>query len=807
MMKRSLTSALLLLALVSPAFALDHLDRDFDQTHIVLRVRPDIRAGTVSGTMELTFIALRDGFALLRLHSRETKVLSVVDQESRPLAFELKDGLLRITMAEKLKKGAEGRVTVRYEAKPTRGMYFHRPSRAHPEVPLSLYTQGEATDNRHWFPCYDLPDDRMTVELFIDVPDELTTVSNGLVAGEEYTAGPRRIDHWVMSERLPSYLISVIAGPYETWVEEHGDVVLEVNAFTGRLKEARNAFDRTGEMLDFFSDYLDHPYPYSRYAHTVVWDFLYGGMENTTSTTMNMRLLHGLEVRPNFTADSITAHELAHQWFGDLVTCETFSHIWLNEGFATYLTDLFFEHAEGIDEFRVRRWRQNRAYLVGTPRPSTLGLTRSERKDQPLELFGGKQYNRGAAILNQLRLEIGDHAFQAGVRLFLDRHNDDSATTEDLKRAFADAAGRDLSWFFTQWVYGAGYPVLRVTKEYFPDRKILSIRIRQVQPEGGGQGLFRLTVPIRVKTSEGFLPARATVFLREHEFELPCASPPLHVRVNDGCWLLARVETEQAFKEWANQAEACPDVTGRIDAMVALLKFGSRGAKVIAKVLTEDHFYAARQQAAELLADLPESPYAIEGLLAAIKDPDARVREAAFLALGSRTCEEAGGVVLDAVWTEKHPYILAAAARSLGSLRPQDSFKALKSLLAVDSHREVVRHGALDGLKTLGDPRSVELAGPFLDYRYGRGAMSLMRKAALDLILALAPDEPETVKVVLAMTRDPYFRMRTWAVEACAMYRFRGVESRLREMAKSDPNAGVRWNAKRVLEELTKKTD
>jgi aminopeptidase N len=803
-MKSTIYLALLLSVFLSPALALDRTDRNFDQVHLLLRVRPDIRAGTVAGTAELTFVSLADGLRVLRLHSRETKVFSIVDGAGRPLAFESKADELHITLAGPLAKGVEGKVAVHYESKPTRGMYFHFPTEDHPEVPLSCYTQGEGTDNRHWFPSYDLPDDRMTVELQIDVPDALKTVGNGLLVSEEYIAGPRRIDHWVMSARLPSYLVSVIVGDYETWVTEHDGVLLEVNAFRGQLEEARNAFDRTAPMLTFFREYLGRPYPYPRYAQTFVWDFLYGGMENTTATTMNMRLLHGLEVRPSFDADAITAHELAHQWFGDLVTCETFEHLWLNEGFATYLTDLFFEEADGIDEFQVRRRSQNRDYLAGTPDPANLGLVRSPRGDLPLELFGGKQYNRGAAILHQLRLEIGDEAFQAGVRLFLDRHDDDTATSEDLKRAFADAAGRDLSWFFDQWVYGAGYPVLRVTHDYVAEAKVLRIRIRQKQPEGGGQGLFRLTVPIRIKTAEGFLPARATVFEREHEFELPCASPPLHVRVDDGCWLLARVENEQSFEQWANQAEFCPDAAGRIDALYALRRFGRRGAVVIVKALREDSFYAVRQQAAEVLAELPESPHALEGLLAAVEDEDLRVREAAYLALGSRTREEAGEVVQECAWREKQPYVLAAAARATGRLRPDEAFEALAALLEVDSHREVVRHGALDGLRSLGDPRAVALAKPLLDYRYGRGAMSMMRKAALDLILALAADDPTTVETVLALTRDPYFRMRTWAAEACATYGMKGAAGRLKEMEKSDPDAGVRWAAKRALEQLSK---
>src|ERR1051326_8028476 len=160
--------------------------------------------------------------------------------------------------------------------------------------------------------------------------------------------------------------------------------------------------------MDFFSTYTERHFPWPRYAQTTVGDFVYGGMEHAGATTMNMRLLHTLDARPNYSPDGLVAHEMAHQWFGDLMTCRDWDHIWLNEGFATYFTDLYFEHRDGPEEFALDRWRQNRGYFEKAPHPETLGLTASLRGDVPLELESeGKQYDRGAAILHQLRIELG----------------------------------------------------------------------------------------------------------------------------------------------------------------------------------------------------------------------------------------------------------------------------------------------------------------------------------------------------------------------------------------------------------------
>ncbi|MHC4860355.1 MAG: M1 family metallopeptidase, partial [Planctomycetota bacterium] len=683
---------LLLCGQALAAETLDATNRDFDQLHLTLRVEPDIRARTIRGEALLRFASLVYDMKRLRLHSLDTTVKSVTDGLSRELPFTHEKGILSIGLARPLAKGEESEVVVTYESKPTRGIYFHAPSEKHPHIPLSLYSQGEGTDNRRWIPCYDEPDDRLTLELLAVVPDELKTVSNGLKVSERYLPGPRREDHWVFDQRLPTYCICLSIGPYETHVEEHGKLLLETNAFKGDLDQARIAFGRVGPMIDFFGEYLGVPYPYGRYAHTLVWEFVFGGMENTTATTMNMRLLHPKEVMPNFSADSITAHELAHQWFGDYLTCETWSHIWLNEGFATYFTDLFFEQAEGTDEFRVRRWRQTHGYMRGTPHPERLKLKRSERGDQPLELFGGKQYNRGAAILHQLRLELGDDVFRKAMGRYVREHADSAVVTDELRRSVEREAGCDLSWFFDQWVYGAGYPALEVSYRA-PTRPAwdrtasrappvfrggdLLLTVRQTQPQGGGQGLFRLTVPVRVETQGGVIRERLAVHLREHEFAIPVKGAVRHVRVDDGAWLLARVTTKQPVGAWDHQARSDEDVVGRIDAIQVLEKHGERGAKVIAEVLEKDPFYAVRVEAARILARHPSSPHALRALLSARNDADSRVREAAYQALGGFTREQAGAAVIEGLRAEKHPYVLAAAARAAGRLHLEAAFETL----------------------------------------------------------------------------------------------------------------------------------
>ena len=256
------------------------------------------------------------------------------------------------------------------------------------------------------------------------VPPGLRSVGNGVLVESKALDGGQRVEHWRLDRRIPSYLISLVVGTFETVTDTWRDVPLEYNGPPGRTEEIRKGYAGTPAMMEFFTEYTGRKFPWPRYAQTTVWDFIYGGMENAGATTMNMRLLHLPEACPCYSSDGLVAHELAHQWFGDLLTCKTFDHMWLNEGFATYFTDLFFEHRDGPAAFSLERWHQNRGYMNGTPRPDTLGLVAAPRGDLPLELHGGKEYNRGAAILHQLRIELGDEVFRAGIRRYVKDHDD-----------------------------------------------------------------------------------------------------------------------------------------------------------------------------------------------------------------------------------------------------------------------------------------------------------------------------------------------------------------------------------------------
>lgn len=795
--------------------ALDATTRDFDQTHLVIRVTPHIDDAYVDGETTVRFVALVDPLRVLRLHCQETAVLGVKDGAGTPCEFRLADNVLHVTLARPTPKGAEAEVTVLYRSRPTAGLYFHSPSKTCPDTPLEMYSQGQSDDNRRWIPCYDQPDDRATVEVIATVPADLKTVSGGTLVASEAAGEGRRRDHWRLDHRIPSYLITLIVGKYATVTETWRDVPLDFNGPPGREDEIKNGFAATKDILEFFSEYTGRKYAYPRYAQTTVWDFVYGGMENASATTMNMRLLHPVEARPNYSPDGLVAHEAAHQWFGDIVTCRTWDHLWLNEGFATYFTDLFFEHRDGKDQFALERFFQNRGYMDGTPRPDTLGLKPDPRGDVPLELFGGKQYNRGAAILHQLRLELGDDVFRAAVRRYVKENEDRAVVSDDLRRACEAEAGTSLKWFFDQWVYGAGYPVLAASHHVVRDGPAAFVRVtvEQTQTAGGGQPeAFRLSVPYRLFVGDKLHEGRFDVRRRRQQFDLPAGvvdrDTVVALRLGAGGGTLARCRVTQDESAWRALLRRDLDPTGRIEAAEALAEWPASPSATgeLTVLVRNDPVHAVRAQAARSLAtaSTPVGPR-LEALAAALADADARVREAAAEALGSLTRDVAAPLAAKALATDPSPYVRGAAAVALGKLHAPDAFETLRDLLKVRSHREVVQKSALEGLTALGDLRALPYARAMLPYNSCRGDHHSMRRAALDLLVALAPDDPETHASVIEALDDGFHRMRGWAAEAAGKLKVRAAEARLRRMADTDPDGGAKAAARAALGLLTGK--
>ncbi|MCI0341790.1 MAG: HEAT repeat domain-containing protein [Planctomycetales bacterium] len=818
-----------LTALLPPALAQEYAKpieqplgpetRPYDQEHLALDLRVDIERGTVEGTATHRLRVLRDGIRDLPFHGKDLEVSSATTGDpaappglaSVPCAVARKDDLVLVSLPRPAKLGETLEVKIRYRAAPKRGLWFFRPTKENPETPLQVWSQGQGEDNRHWIPCYDLPDDRLTTEIRATVPAGLAFVSNGEPAAPPAKAADGwETHHWRQALPHATYLVSLIAGRFDEVAEKSGAVPLQYYLPPGLGKLAPVVFGRTPKMVAFFEDYTGRKYPWPRYAQTTVWDFLWGGMENTGATTLNMRAIYDEAATPDYSADGLISHELAHMWFGDLLTCRTWAHMWLNEGFATYFTDLWFEHEKGREEFlAIRRASQRGLASESLDRLADLPAA---KPGEPRDMSGGKAYSRGAAVLHQLRHLLGDDVFREGIRRWVKDHPHEVVVSEQLREAMEAVSGRDLSWFFEQWVYGSGFPDFVVRADWEEGTKTLVLRARQSQPVRGGVGLFRTPVEVEAVAAGTTWRHRLEIHRDYHEWRIPLPGKPDRVRWDRGAWVLSRVDFRKPLAWWAAQLRDDDDATGRIEAAEALADFGAEAVAPLSSAATGDKMWAVRKAAVEALPKAGGAA-ARPALTLAASDAESRVRTAAVKALGELpgAASESDALLLARLREDGKEYVRAAAAEALGKSKAPGALEALKQALSIESHRDEIRTAAVKALAALGEKGAVGDIRPFVEYAWGKGGQHALRREALAALVSLAKADPQTVPTLARLARDPYFRMRGWALDHLKGYAPKPgsgasapkeVVEAVRWIAENDPIPGNRDSAKAALRDL-----
>lgn len=533
-------------------------DRDCDLLHLALDLRIDLETRSVAGRAENRVRALRGGTEEVRLHAVGLSVSSVVDEEQRELAFEVREPWLVVHLARPLERGEETSLIVSYSCKPERGLYFVDHSRYSDGFAPQVWSHGQKEDHRHWIPTWDYPSDRATFEGRFRVAGGLEVVSNGTLEGiEEHDDGERSF-HWHLEQEIPTYLVGLAAGLWEKYEDEWRGIPVEYYVGPGAGEErARRAFGETPQMLEFFSELLQAPYPYPKYAQVAVAEFPRGGMENATVTIETDSLIGDageigdLDGLPRL----LVAHELAHHWFGNLITCLGWSHLWLNEAWAAYLELLFEEHKTDHGNFELWLERYREWYL-----------TRSEaRVPMALDWFtqeaGARDnhvYDKGPWILHMIRHELGDEVFWTGVRAYVARHAGGLVTSQDFARALFDATGRNIEGLLEQWVEAGGFPVYDVRfRELRPrgEGPRLSMRVRQLQKLDRTVPLFDMPIDVELFYTDGRRARhRLRVRERDGEYELPLEGELVDVVFDADCAVLCQLRLSKPTAMWVHQA-------------------------------------------------------------------------------------------------------------------------------------------------------------------------------------------------------------------------------------------------------------
>lgn len=705
--------------------------------HICLELELDFIHQRYDGVCGIRLNPIRNGITTLVLDAVDLTITAVhilyhhqdnPEAESIPIhqPFDYDGSQLSIHLTQPTIANHIINILITYGVeKPNRGLYFITPTPSYPHKPLQVWTQGEDEDSRYWFPCFDYPGQLATSEVKVRVPSNLSVISNGELIHTQ-SEGDTVIYHWFQSQVHPTYLMTVVVGDFGVVKDQWNGRPVDYYVEKGREGHARISFSKTPRMIEFFSTRFDYPYPFAKYAQICVDDFIFGGMENTSATILTDRcLLDERAILDNRSTEHLVAHELAHQWFGDLVVIRHWSHAWLKEGMASYAEVMWTEHEYGVDDAAYYRFNQARSYIAEDSgryrRPIVTHIYR-----EAIELYDRHLYEKGAWIYHMIRSELGDDLFWNGIATFVKNNAFQTVETVDLLRAVDQATGRNLLSLFDQYVYRGGHPSYKVTYSWDSTEHLAQLRIVQTQAREGENhklgDLFDLPIPVAFAYIQD--EATRTVELKQFKVRIherdqtlyfPLTDKPDFLCFDVGNHYLKTVALEYPMGELKAQLQFDPDPIARIFAAEALAKKGGLEAvKALHQGIKHDSVWGVRIELIKQLATI-QLDQVSDLLIESLSDSDPRVRRAAVE--GLTHCKTvASGNALMTLLEKGDPsyYVEAAAAQGVGTMAGVGGSLSTEVVIPLLHHvlrhrsgwNEVVRSGAIRGLSRMNTSES-----------------------------------------------------------------------------------------------------
>ncbi len=737
--------------------------REVDVLHLALDVTPDFVARTVAGRATMRFKPIAKALGELKLDGIDLRVSAVTASE--PVAsWRATEEQVIVVFDPPVAVDREVTLTVVYSAEPKEGLYFRTSELGYPAGDAHLWTQGEPLEARHWFPSFDAPNEKFTSEVTCRVRPDMTVVSNGRLVSEQVDAATGlKAARWVQEKPHANYLIALVAGYLKKIEARYRDIPLGFYTPASEIQFAQTSFQETKEMMAFFEQEIGVPYPWAKYDQACVYDFGWGGMENTTLTILNDRTLHTPDFEEVRESRGLVAHELAHQWFGDLVTCKDWSHLWLNEGFATYYTHLFEGHKDGRDEMLYGLYQSAKG-IVSQPNDTNAIVRRDF--NQPEEQFGFHAYPKGSWILHMLRNQLGDELYRRCIKTYVERHQFGNAVTEDLNRVIEELSGRSFDQFFDQYVYHAHHPELGIGYSWDDRTKLARISIRQEQKLSDDVLLFNVPLTIRFKGKFGTIDRELRVKEKAEDFYVPLPQAPEIVRVDPNVALLAKISFAAPTPMLLAQLGDASDAIGRLVAAEQLS--GRREALArLKEALNGDPFYPVRLAAAASLRAIQDDK-TLPALLDSTRQKDARVRRQVANDIASFRRDEAYTNLIRVIREEKNPDLKASAVSRLGSWSKPEARELILSALRSESFHHVVEEAGLSAARAQDDVVYLEPVREMLARRENVLTTGVFNQGLQTLAwLARGEEKKDAVReFLLARVNHPRPRVRVGALNA-----------------------------------------
>jgi len=829
-------------------------DRPGQVEHIALNLELDLDRCHCKGTCQIRLMPMRTGIQHLVLDAVGQDIQQVTVNQTIQ-RFDYDGQFLQIYLHHPLQTGEGIELEISYHLdRPQRGLYFIHPTEHYPDKTVQVWTQGEDEDSRYWFPCFDYPGQLATSEIRAQVPADFQVISNGELQSIIETE-THKIYHWFQKEIHPTYLMTLVVGKFTELQDQWQGKPVLYYVQPGREADAQRTMGKTPQMIEFFSHRFGTPFPFPKYAQVCVDDFIFGGMENTSTTLLTDRcLLDERAALDDRRSETLVAHELAHQWFGDLVVIKHWSHAWIKEGMATYAETLWINQEYGQEEAAYYQLQTTRSYLDEDAsryrRPIVTHVYR-----EPIELYDRHLYEKGACVYHLLRHELGDDLFWKSIHAFVKTYSHRTVETIDLLRAIESTTGRNLLPIFDQYVFRGGHPDYKVSYSWDEESHLAKVTVTQKQAidKNKGKDCFDLKINLNfhriadsVDSATSSLPNPGespsllantspldpsvnhsetivqSFSVRVHEqqqsFYFPFSQKPQFLSFDPGNAILKTLELDYPLPELKAQLQQDPDPVGRIFAAIALAKKGSLEAlKSLGQALTHDRFWGVRAEVAYQIAEI-KLDQSFATLEIGLGDPDPRVRRATVKALATLKIQPSYEVLKALVAKGDPSYLVEAdALAALGQFAdvgrnsskvpeqplPESEILAILSqaLQERSSWNEVVRVGAMRGLSALKtSTAALEIMLNYLEL----GTPQPLRLAAIRGLGTIASGQPSAqvdriVTHLENLSRDTFFLTQVAVVTALEKIALPKALSILRSLADHTTDGRVRLLAEEAI--------
>ena len=776
-------------------------DRVVDVLHMKVDVRLDVPNKRVSGTVTHTVAPMNDGVVAAEFDAIDMDIQSVVVAK-QPATYRYDGAKLFVELGTR-KKGQEVTVAIQYTATPRIGLYFIQPDEGYPEKPVQVWSQCQDEDTRYWIPCFDHPSEKQTTEMIATVPETWFALSNGRLLQEKKNKDGTKRFHWHQDRPHSTYIITLAAGEFSQIKASHNGLNVDYFVEPKDVESGELTFKNTPEMIRVFEEITGVAYPWAKYSQIVVRDFVFGGMENTSATTMTETILLDKKATKDYSSDPLISHELAHMWYGDLLTCRDWSHGWLNESFATYMEMLWDERFLGVDEYRRGAIENTELYVEERYRRPIVTNVFNE----PIDIFDRHLYEKGSVVLHTLRGVLGDDQFFRSIQRYTRDNQERSVITQDLVNAIAAETGRNLEWFFDQWVYRPGHPEFKVGWSWDDDAKLATVSVKQTQgTDDGTPAVFRAPLTIDFRKGRAKPVAfKVEVNQREQTFVFPLAAKPDLCRFDPYNWVLKELDFEKSSGELRLQLRDDDDIAGRQRAATGLGKKGGADAVgALEAAVTADKHWSVQAAAAKALG-VARTSAARAALLRSLAVRHPKARRAVVAALGEFKGDEAVFAALVPLAKRDASYFVESEAnKSIGKLRLPGSMDVLKASIRRGSYREIVRQGCIHGFVELREEAGLEEILAAAKY----GSPPQARQVAIGALARLGQyfeaRQKELGETIAEFTDDPDFRVRIAAANALSTLRATDQVKALERMAAKELDGRAVRTAREAAAKLRK---